>query len=85
MRKQPKTAAHDDGGRGDRPGRVRDALRHRVVVVSRAQVLLAHPAEEEHLVVHGQSEEHGEHDDRQVDPGNHRGAIRVVRETHRRR
>ncbi len=55
---------HDQGGRGDDPGGRCEAADHRLVAVTRGEELLANTAEQEHLVVHRQAEEDGEHEHR---------------------
>src|SRR4029450_13476652 len=55
---------HDQRGGGDHAARGRRAAGHRLGVVARGVGGLADPREQEHLVVHGQAEEHREEDDR---------------------
>src|SRR5215212_1665824 len=59
-----KDGGHDQGGAGDETARTLDAEGNGRTVVSRAFVLFLDAAEEHHLVVHGESEQDAEHDDR---------------------
>jgi len=52
---------HDGGGGGDDPSRLGLADVDRARVVLGVHPLLVHPADQEHLVVHGQAEQHGKH------------------------
>ena len=65
-------ADHDQRGRGDHPCGARQAAHHGFVVVAGGDVLLADPGQEEHLVVHREPEEDGEHDQRQERVDRHR-------------
>src|SRR5581483_9830295 len=55
---------HDHGGRGHDPPRALEADRHGPAVLSGLVPGLAHPADEEDLVVHREAEEHREEEDR---------------------
>ena len=62
--------AHDDRGAGDDLGRRADALDHGPTGVAVLQVLLPHPAHQEHLVVHREAEQDREHQHRRQGHGN---------------
>ena len=59
----------DQRGAGDHPSRGCNGVRHGFIVVPGAQVALADPAQQEHVVVHGEAEEDREEEER--DPGRH--------------
>src|SRR5205823_2453899 len=61
---------HDHGGGGDDPGGGLNTLRHGHLGLAGAVVALPDPAEDEHVVVHGQPEHHHEQEQRQ--PARHR-------------
>ena len=65
-------ADHDQRRRGDHPGGARQAPDDGFVVVAGRHVLLTDPGQEEHLVVHREPEEDGEHDEREERVDRHR-------------
>ena len=56
---------HDRRRAGDEPAALLETHRDGARVVARAEVFLLHPRQEQHLVVHRETEDDAEHDHRQ--------------------